>query len=185
MRPDRQCGRDTTFTVALGYGSDAASAIGSAKGSLTAGFSDREAAYRGISPYSGGWEGYVNGLSAVPASVSSTTRFGGPITLPRWLCTLPRTRRSRGASIAGFATPWGDFTNGDTLNDGYHRVWGRDLYQQATGLIAAGDSAQPLRMAQFLWNSQFISAITPGDGTKYPPGSFPRYSPVNGISGAS
>ena len=24
----------------------------------------------------------------------------------------------RGASIAGFATPWGDYTNEDNLNDG-------------------------------------------------------------------
>src|SRR5262249_25861029 len=58
-------------------------------------------------------------------------------------------------------------------------------YQQATGLIAAGDSAQALRMAQFMWNSQYISANTAGDGTTYPPGSFPRYSPVSGISGAT
>src|SRR5258707_15662025 len=90
-----------------------------------------------------------------------------------------------GASVAGFGTPWGDFTNGDNLNDGYHRVWGRDLYQQATGLIAAGDSAQALRMAQFLWNRQYISTATTGANTAYPSGSFPRYSPVGGISGAS
>jgi glucoamylase len=178
-------GADTTFTVALGYGSDAASAIGSAKGSLTAGFSDREAAYRGISPYSGGWEGYVNGLSTAPASVSSTTQLRRAYYVAAMALHAAEDKTFRGASIAGFATPWGDFTNGDTLNDGYHRVWGRDLYQQATGLIAAGDSAQPLRMAQFLWNSQFISTITQGAGTKYPPGSLPRYSPVSGISGAS
>ena len=92
----------------------------------------------------------------------------------------------RGANVAGFATPWGDFTNGDNLNDGYHRVWGRDLYQQATGLIAAGDPAQALRMAQFMWNHQFISTDgTPGDNTTYQAGSFPRYSPVGGISGAT
>jgi hypothetical protein len=39
-------GADTTFTVALGYGSDAATAIGAANGSLSVAFSDREAAYR-------------------------------------------------------------------------------------------------------------------------------------------
>src|SRR5260370_15672738 len=90
-----------------------------------------------------------------------------------------------GASVAGFGTPWADFTTGDSLNDGYHRVWGRDLYQQAMGLIAAGDAAQALRMARFMWTKQFISANTPGDGTTYQPGSFPRYSPVGGISGAT
>ena len=91
----------------------------------------------------------------------------------------------RGASVAGFATPWGDFVNGDQPNDGYHRVWGRDLYQQAMGLIAAGDSSQALRMAQFLWSSQFVGTTTPGDGTTYQPGSFPRYTPVSGISAAT
>jgi glucoamylase len=91
----------------------------------------------------------------------------------------------RGASVAGFATPWGDAVSGnrDTLNDGYHRVLGRDLYQQAMGLIAARDSAQALRTAQFMWNSQFISTSTAGGGTTYPPGSFPRYSPMSGING--
>ena len=50
----------------------------------------------------------------------------------------------------------------DQIKDGYHRVWGRDLYQQAMGLIAAGDSGQALRMAHFLWDRQFISADTAG-----------------------
>ena len=40
-------------------------------------------------------------------------------------------------------------------------------------------------MAQYLWNSQFVGAATPGDGTTYLPGSFPRYSPVSGIEGAT
>jgi glucoamylase len=90
-----------------------------------------------------------------------------------------------GASVAGLATPWGDFVGGDSLNDGYHRVWGRDLYHQATGLLAAGDSAQARRMAGFLWNSQYIGTSTLGDPETYPPGSFPRFSPVSGISGAT
>jgi glucoamylase len=53
------------------------------------------------------------------------------------------------------------------------------------GLIAAGDSGQALRMAQFMWNTQFISADTTGAWTTYQPGAFPRYSPVSGISGAT
>jgi glucoamylase len=73
-----------------------------------------------------------------------------------------------GASIAGFAQPWGEANN--EAADGYHRVWGRDLYQQATGLIADGDTAQALRMTQFLWNSQYESTGQ----------TFPRYSPVGG-----
>jgi glucoamylase len=172
-------GSDTTFTIALGYGSDAASAIAAANGSLTAGFTDREAAYRR------GWDGYVNGLRLAPASVSSDTLRRRAYYVAAMALHAAEDKTFRGASVAGFATPWGDFTNGDNLNDGYHRVWGRDLYQQATGLISAGDSAQALRMAQFLWSNQYISTNTNGDGTTYLPGSFPRYSPVSGISGAT
>ena len=172
-------GADTTFTVALGYGGDAAAAVAAADGSLAAGFPDREAAYRQ------GWSDYVDGLRPPPASVSSDTLRRGVYYVAAMALHAAEDKTFRGASVAGFGTPWGDFAKGDEPNDGYHRVWGRDLYQQAMGLIAAGDSAQALRMAQFLWNSQFVGATTPGGGTTYQPGSFPRYSPVSGIGGAT
>jgi glucoamylase len=177
-------GANTTFTVGLGYGSDAASAIDAANGSLTAGFTDREAAY------TAGWHSYVDGLGVAPVSVSSDTRRRRAYYVAAMALHAAEDKTFRGASVAGFATPWGDFwnrpdLNGDNLNDGYHRVWGRDLYHQATGLIAAGDSTQALRMAQFMWNSQYISTGTPGDNTTYQAGSFPRYSPVSGIRGAT
>ena len=60
-------GADTTFTLALGYGGDAATALAAAEGSLAAGFPDREAAYRK------GWSDYVDGLRPAPSSVSSDT----------------------------------------------------------------------------------------------------------------
>ena len=90
----------------------------------------------------------------------------------------------RGASVAGFATPWGDFVNGDQPNDGYHRVWGRDLYQQATGLLAAGDLAR-----RYAWRSSYgarnsLAQRRPETG-RLKPGSFPRYTPVSGIGAAT
>jgi glucoamylase len=172
-------GADTTFTVALGYGGDAASALAAANGSLAAGFPDREAAYRD------GWSAYVAGLRPAPASVSTDTLRRRVYYVAAMALHAAEDKTFPGASVAGFATPWGDFVNGDQPNDGYHRVWGRDLYQQATGLIAAGDSAQALRMARFLWNAQFIGAATPGSGTTYAPGSLPRYSPVSGSGAAT
>ena len=129
-------GADTTFTVALGYGGDAASALAAAQGSLAAGFADREAAYRK------GWSDYVDGLRPAPASVSTDTLRRRVYYVAAMALHAAEDKTFRGASVAGFATPWGDFVNGDQPNDGYHRVWGRDLYQQATGLIAAGDSGQ-------------------------------------------
>ena len=172
-------GADTTFTVALGYGGDAATALAAAEGSLGAGFPDREAAYQK------GWSDYVDSLRAAPSSVSTDTLRRRVYYTAAMALHAAEDKTFRGASVAGFATPWGDFVNGDQPNDGYHRVWGRDLYQQAMGLIAAGDSSQALRMAQFLWSSQFVGTTTPGDGTTYAAGSFPRYTPVSGIGAAT
>jgi glucoamylase len=172
-------GADTTFTVALGYSGDAATALAAAEGSLAAGFPGREAAFRK------GWSDYVDGLRPAPSSVSSDTLRRRVYYTAAMVLHAAEDKTFRGASVAGFGTPWGDFVNGDQPNDGYHRVWGRDLYQQAMGLIAAGDSSQALRMAQFLWSSQFVGTTTPGDGTTYQPGSFPRYTPVSGIGAAT
>lgn len=179
-----QCGQiavgsDTTFTVGLGFGTDAASATSAVNGSLSAGFGSLESSYRS------GWNSYVNGLKAAPASVSGSAQELRAYYVALMALHSAEDKTYPGASVAGLATPWGNVVNGDSLNDGYHRVWGRDLYQQATGLIAAGDTAQARRMAQFLWNSQYIAASTPGDGTTYAAGSFPRYSPVSGIGGAT
>ena len=82
-------GADTTFTVALGYGSDAASAVAAANGSLAAGFTDREAAYRG------GWNNYL--ARAAPSAcqrVERTPCVAAPTTSGRWPCTPLKTRRS-------------------------------------------------------------------------------------------
>jgi hypothetical protein len=53
------------------------------------------------------------------------------------------------------------------------------------GLIAADDSSQAIRMAQFLWSSQFVGTTTLGDRTTYQSGSFPRYTPVSGVTAAT
>lgn len=54
-----------------------------------------------------------------------------------------------GAMIASLSTPWGE-TVGDENLGGYHLVWTRDMYQAATGLLAAGDRSTPLRALIYL-----------------------------------
>jgi glucoamylase len=179
-----QCGQigvgaDTTFTVALGYGGNATDAVSAATGSLSTGFAALESSYRS------GWNSYVGGLKAAPSSVTGNTKELDTYYNAEMALHAAEDKTYPGASVAGLATPWGNDVNGDALNDGYHRVWGRDLYQQATGLIADGDTAQAKRMAQFMWNDQFIASSTAGDGTTYAAGSFPRYSPVSGVAGAT
>jgi glucoamylase len=179
-----QCGQisvgaDTTFTVALGYGGTTSDAVTAANNSLATGFAGVGSAYQS------GWHSYLAGLNAAPSSVTGNTRELDTYYVAEMALHAAEDKTYRGASVAGLATPWGNDVNGDSLNDGYHRVWGRDLYEQATALISDGDTAQAKRMAQFLWNSQFIASPTQGDGTTYPAGAFPRYSPVSGVSGAT
>jgi glucoamylase len=179
-----QCGQitvgaDTTFTVALGYGGTSAAAVSAANASLTTGFAGIQTTYRS------GWNTYVNGLKPAPASVTGNAKRLATYYVAVMALHAAEDKTFRGASVASLATPWGNEVNGNALNDGYHRVWGRDLYQQATGLIAAGDTAQAKRMAQFMWNNQFIATPTAGDGTTYAAGAFPRFSPVSGVSGAT
>jgi len=179
-----QCGQvdvgaDTTFTLGLGYGADASAAVDAVNASLADGFSTVEANYRS------GWNAYLDTLRPAPDSVASDTLRRRAYYVAVMALHAAEDKTHPGASVAGLATPWGDFVGGDALNDGYHRVWGRDLYQQATGLLAAGDLAQALRMARFMWESQYISTSTPGAPDTYSAGSFPRFSPVSGSSGAT
>ncbi|HKS49737.1 MAG TPA: hypothetical protein VJT49_32465 [Amycolatopsis sp.] len=179
-----QCGQiavgaDTVFTVVLGYGSTSTTALAAAGDSLSAGFGAVEASYRT------NWNSYVDSLKAAPASVSGDTQRRRAYYVAIMALHSAEDKTYRGASVAGLLTPWGNFVSADAAGEGYHRVWGRDLYQQATGLLAAGDTAQARRMAQFMWNSQFIATASPGDGTTYQPGAFPRYSPVSGVAGAT
>ncbi|HEX3789906.1 MAG TPA: glycoside hydrolase family 15 protein [Pseudonocardiaceae bacterium] len=179
-----QCGQitvgaDTTFTVALGYGSSSTDAVNAATGSLSTGFAGLESSYRS------GWNSYVNGLKPAPSTVTGNSRELATYYVAEMALHAAEDKTYPGASVAGLATPWGNDVNGDALDDGYHRVWGRDLYQQATGLIADGDTTQAKQMAQFMWNDQFIATATAGAGTTYQPGAFPRYSPVSGVAGAT
>jgi glucoamylase len=90
-------GADTTFTVALGYGGDAATALAAAEGSLGAGFPDREAAYKK------GWSDYVDSLRSTLTSVSTDLCAGGCIIQRRWRSMPPRIKRS--AAQASQASP--------------------------------------------------------------------------------
>ncbi|MGB8383558.1 MAG: glycoside hydrolase family 15 protein [Dermatophilaceae bacterium] len=173
-------GADSTFTLALGFGPDTGRATSTARESLTAGFSAAESAYRS------GWHAYLGSLSSpVPASVAGDTVRRRVYTTAVMALHAHEDKSNPGAAVASLSMPWGDSKDGNSFSDGYHRVWGRDLYHQATAMLAAGDRAQATRMARWLWDRQYIGAWTPGSGVWYGPGSFPRYSPVSGVVGAT
>jgi glucoamylase len=171
-------GADTTFTLALGFGASRTEAAATASASLSSGFPAVESAYRS------GWNGYVAGLT-VPASVAGDALRRRTYKVGVMALHAGEDKTYPGGNVGSLATPWGDAVDGAALNDGYHRVWARDLYQQATALLAAGDGAQATRMARWLWDRQQVTAWTQGDGIWYGPGSFPRYSPASGLAGAT
>jgi glucoamylase len=72
-----------------------------------------------------------------------------------------------GALIASLAIPWGE-AKGDNDHGGYHLVWTRDMVNSATALLAAGDTATPLRALIYLAVSQ------------HDDGGFPQNFWVNG-----
>jgi glucoamylase len=58
-----------------------------------------------------------------------------------------------GAMIASLSIPWGE-VKGDEDLGGYHLVWTRDMVNSATGLMAAGETATPLRALIYLASTQ-------------------------------
>ena len=72
-----------------------------------------------------------------------------------------------GALIASLAIPWGE-AKGDNDQGGYHLVWTRDMVNSATALLAAGNTATPLRALIYLAVAQ------------HPDGGFPQNFWVNG-----
>src|SRR5204862_65369 len=70
-----------------------------------------------------------------------------------------------------------------TASDGYQDVAAHRTL--ANRYDTAGAPGNVVRMAQWLWNRQQITTWTEGAGVWYGPGSFPRYSPVGGIAGAT
>ena len=115
-------GSDTTFTLALGFGADRTAAASAASASLSAGFAAAE------SSYGSGWHGYLSGKT-VPASVSGDTVRRRTYLVGLMTLHGLEDKTYPGANVASLATPWGDQVDGGTLNDGYHRVWARDLYR--------------------------------------------------------
>ena len=131
------------YTVALGFGADATAAIGAAKKSLARKFADIS------SEYIAGWKEYAKGLRKVDA------RYANEFQLAAMVLKAHEDKTYRGAMIASMTIPWGFAAKSDTAGvGGYHLVWARDLYEVATGLMAAGDRAAADRALTYLYAVQ-------------------------------
>ncbi len=130
----------TTFTLALAFDSSEAAAISDASASLAAGFSALE------SSFISGWQSWLSGLNAAPASVTGSQALQTQYYVSLMELKADEDKTYIGAFVAAPNVPWGASVSADTGTGqggahGYHAVWTRDEYEMASTLLAAGDKA--------------------------------------------
>jgi len=150
--------RAAHVTVALGFGPDASAAVDTARKSLEANFATVSAGYVA------GWKDYLAGLRRVNA------RYERMFRLAAMVLKAHEDKTYRGAMIASMSVPWGFAVKaGEPTVGGYHLIWARDLYEVATGLLAAGDRAAAERALNYLFTVQ-----------QKPDGGYPQNSWLDG-----
>jgi glucoamylase len=147
-------------TLALGFGTDAVGALTAARASTPRGFANAAAAY------ARGWHAYLAAVKRPPAVLrSDAERTLYRVSVMTLAASEDKTHP--GAYVASPTMPW--IWGHEDPSNVYHLVWSRDLYQIATGLIAAGDLAGANRALDFLFGTQ-----------QKADGSFPQNSRVDG-----
>jgi glucan 1,4-alpha-glucosidase len=157
-------GASSTFTLALGFGSDTTSALTTANASLAQPFTAQLAAYQD------GWHRYTKPLNRAPAKLDAR------LTAQYWASVMTvkahEDKTYPGAFIASLTIPWGQAVNASGAGgagNGYHFVWARDEYEQVTGLLAAGDKKAAQNAVTWLFSRQ-----------QQPDGHFPQNSAPDG-----
>jgi glucoamylase len=153
-----QIGRHATLSLA--FGASASAALKTARGSLREGFP------RIQKTYAYGWDRYLSGLKPPPSSLR-TAAAKQLYRTSTMVLAASEDKTHPGAFVAAPASPWA--FGQDDPSGPYHLVWSRDLYQIATGLLAAGDRAGASRALSYLLDVQ-----------QKPDGSFPQNSRVDG-----
>ncbi|GHF65719.1 glucan 1,4-alpha-glucosidase [Amycolatopsis bartoniae] len=135
----------TRDLVALGFGASPDEAVRAAQASLSLGFPAVATAY------GAGWKRYLASLPDAPEEADRRLYTTSVVTL-----AASEDKRNPGAFIASPSMPWAfGFDRALAPEYGsYHLVWPRDLYQIATGLLAAGDRAAAGRALDYLLRIQ-------------------------------
>lgn len=154
----RTGGRSTT--LALSFGTGAGAALRRAEASLDRGYSSVARAYIA------GWHQYLDSLREPPRKLRTAAQRR-LYRVSAMVLAASEDKTYRGAFIASPSAPWA--FGRDDPSGPYHLIWSRDLYQIATGLIAAGDVAAARRSVDYLFGVQ-----------QEADGSFPQNSRVDG-----
>lgn len=155
--------RQLSFEVAIGYGGSQAAAMSVVDKALGRPFATLEQAYVK------GWSGYLQQLkpTSLPSALGANAQKQYNIAVMTVKALEDKTHP--GAFVASLAIPWGQDTPADLPNvGGYHLVWPRDLYEMASSLYTAGDTASMREAVHFL------AGIQQADG------SFPQNVWLNG-----
>ena len=104
--------------------------------------------------YAAGWREY--------ASLLTTFRGETPLFFhSAEVIKMAEDKLHPGAIVASLAVPWGDTVSDDAADAGYRKVWPRDLYHAAQGLLAAGDTATALDVLRFMGKQQLPDGSMP------------------------
>ena len=152
------------MTVALGFAPRATTALETAQASIVRGFDAISAAY------AKGWTDYRASLLPIPAAA---VPVAAAYDTSLFVLKAHEDKENRGAFVASPSMPWGwgelRIDEDNPRSGPYHLVWPRDLYQVATALHAAGDTAAANRALDFLFAKQQLDD-----------GSFPQNTQVDG-----
>ncbi|HEX4009337.1 MAG TPA: glycoside hydrolase family 15 protein [Solirubrobacteraceae bacterium] len=158
------------FTLALGFGPDAAGAIATARTSAAQPFG------RTLAAYEAGWRAYDAGLIAPPRQLTGLSAAqDAAMQRTYWVSAnvikAAEDKTHIGAFVASPTDPWGQSVPASTTHAGwtYREVFARDSYETFTGLEADGDRVSARDMVLFLF-----------DHAQQPDGSFPRDSELDG-----
>ncbi|MFZ1475944.1 MAG: glycoside hydrolase family 15 protein [Anaerolineae bacterium] len=145
------------WLLALGFGGSESKARDEAARAIAQGWDANAQAYLD------GWQRYLDSLTQPDDQAPDLFYLSAAV------IKAHEDKTTRGAIIASSAVPWGDRTPDSADKGGYRRVWARDLYHAASGLLAAGDEVTPRQVLAFLDEAQQLAD-----------GSFPQNSYVDG-----
>ena len=142
------------WTIALAFGTTKAGASSALTATLKRG------ANAVLSAYRDGWRAYAASLTP-PAGARPLFFHSAEV------IKMAEDKLHPGAIVASLARPWGDVGPDDDGDVGYRKVWPRDLYHAASGLLAAGDAATAYDVLRFMGKMQ------------RPDGSMPQNTDLN------
>lgn len=147
--------RGNSWTTMLAFGPSRAAADAALDASL------KKGAQGLFEEYVAGWRQYASGLKPF-ADAQALFFYSAEV------IKMAEDKLHPGAIVASLALPWGDVATDDTADTGYRKVWPRDLYHAASGLLAAGDTATADDVLRFMGKQQL------------PDGGMPQNTDVEG-----